>query len=45
MFEELCSDLFKNTLDPVEKALRLSEMPDKASIDDIVLVGGSTSIP
>ena len=44
MFEELCSDLFKNTLDPVEKALRDAIM-DKASIDEIVLVGGSTSIP
>merc|ERR1712078_413054 len=43
-FEELCSDLFKGTLDPVEKALRDAKM-DKASIDDIVLVGGSTRIP
>merc|ERR1712170_158121 len=43
-FEELCSDLFKNTLDPVEKALRDSKL-DKASVDDIVLVGGSTRIP
>merc|ERR1711963_1061113 len=43
-FEELCSDLFKGTLDPVEKALRDAKM-DKSSIDDIVLVGGSTRIP
>merc|ERR1719333_630373 len=43
-FEELCSDLFKVTLEPVEKALRDAKM-DKASIDDIVLVGGSTRIP
>jgi len=43
-FEELCSDLFKNTLQPVEKALRDAKL-DKASIDDIVLVGGSTRIP
>merc|ERR1712115_144218 len=43
-FEELCSDLFKNTLGPVEKALRDAKL-DKASIDDIVLVGGSTRIP
>merc|ERR1712157_695733 len=43
-FEELCSDLFKNTLEPVEKALRDAKL-DKASIDDIVLVGGSTRIP
>merc|ERR1712045_969931 len=43
-FEELCSDLFRGTLEPVEKALRDAKM-DKASIDDIVLVGGSTRIP
>merc|ERR1712062_413504 len=43
-FEELCSDLFKGTLEPVEKALRDAKM-DKASINDIVLVGGSTRIP
>merc|ERR1712173_189430 len=43
-FEELCSDLFRGTLDPVEKALRDAKM-DKSSIDDIVLVGGSTRIP
>merc|ERR1712112_170128 len=43
-FEELCSDLFKGTLDPVEKSLRDAKM-DKTSISDIVLVGGSTRIP
>merc|ERR1712018_160908 len=43
-FEELCSDLFKGTLEPVEKALRDAKM-DKSSINDIVLVGGSTRIP
>jgi len=43
-FEELCSDLFKGTLEPVEKALRDAKM-DKSSIHDIVLVGGSTRIP
>merc|ERR1711963_172092 len=43
-FEELCSDLFKGTLDPVEKALRDAKM-DKSSIDELVLVGGSTRIP
>merc|ERR1712198_596359 len=43
-FEELCSDLFKATLDPVEKALRDAKL-DKSSIHDIVLVGGSTRIP
>merc|ERR1712190_609802 len=43
-FEELCSDLFKGTLEPVEKALRDAKM-DKSNIDEIVLVGGSTRIP
>ncbi|QPG75509.1 Hsp70 chaperone [Brettanomyces nanus] len=43
-FEELCSDMFRSTLDPVEKVLQDSKM-DKAQIDEIVLVGGSTRIP
>jgi heat shock protein 1/8 len=43
-FEELCADLFRNTMDPVEKAIRDAKM-DKAQIHDIVLVGGSTRIP
>jgi len=43
-FEELCSDLFKGTLDPVEKAMRDAKL-DKSSINDVVLVGGSTRIP
>merc|ERR1719276_853050 len=43
-FEELCSDLFRGTLDPVEKSLRDARM-DKTGIHDIVLVGGSTRIP
>ncbi|CAO3642066.1 unnamed protein product [Mucor hiemalis] len=43
-FEELNQDLFRNTMDPVEKVLRDSKI-DKASVHDIVLVGGSTRIP
>ena len=43
-FEELCQDLFRDTLKPVEKVLRDSKL-DKASINEIVLVGGSTRIP
>jgi len=43
-FEELCSDLFRGTLEPVEKALRDAKL-DKTSIHEIVLVGGSTRIP
>ncbi|XP_046743326.1 heat shock protein 70 B2-like [Diprion similis] len=43
-FEELCADLFRGTLAPVEKALADAKM-DKRAIHDIVLVGGSTRIP
>ncbi|XP_028129511.1 heat shock protein 70 A1-like [Diabrotica virgifera virgifera] len=43
-FEELCSDLFRGTLQPVEKALNDAKL-DKGQIHDIVLVGGSTRIP
>nr|ACO36048.1 heat shock inducible protein 70 [Haliotis diversicolor] len=43
-FEELCSDLFRSTLEPVEKALRDAKL-DKSCIHDVVLVGGSTRIP
>uniref|UniRef100_A0A7S3A6Y8 Heat shock protein 70 n=1 Tax=Rhodosorus marinus TaxID=101924 RepID=A0A7S3A6Y8_9RHOD len=43
-FEELCMNLFKGTLEPVEKVLKDSKIP-KAQVDDIVLVGGSTRIP
>jgi len=43
-FEELCIDLFRKTLDPVEKVL-LDAKLNKTQIDEIVLVGGSTRIP
>jgi L1 cell adhesion molecule like protein len=43
-FEELCADLFRSTLEPVEKSLRDAKV-DKSSIHEIVLVGGSTRIP
>lgn len=43
-FEELCSDLFKSTMEPVERALTDAKL-DKSKIHDIVLVGGSTRIP
>lgn len=43
-FEEMNADLFRGTLDPVEKALRDAKL-DKSRINDIVLVGGSTRIP
>ncbi|XP_005998228.2 heat shock 70 kDa protein-like [Latimeria chalumnae] len=43
-FEELNADLFRGTLDPVEKALTDAKL-DKSKIHEIVLVGGSTRIP
>lgn len=43
-FEELNSDLFKKTLNPVKKVLESAKMP-KSDIDHVVLVGGSTRIP
>ncbi|EJD02373.1 heat shock protein HSS1 [Fomitiporia mediterranea MF3/22] len=43
-FEELCNDLFRSTLEPVEKVLRDSKI-DKSNVHEIVLVGGSTRIP
>ena len=43
-FEELCNDLFKKTLEPVQQVLDDSGMK-KSEIDEVVLVGGSTRIP
>lgn len=43
-FEEMCMDLFRKCMDPVEKCLRDAKI-DKSKIDDVVLVGGSTRIP
>jgi len=43
-FEELCGDLFRGCLDPVDKVLRDAKM-DKKDVHEIVLVGGSTRIP
>ncbi|EPY51190.1 heat shock protein S [Schizosaccharomyces cryophilus OY26] len=43
-FEELCADLFRNTMEPVERVLRDAKC-DKSSVHEIVLVGGSTRIP
>ncbi|KAF5301564.1 hypothetical protein FQR65_LT08869 [Abscondita terminalis] len=43
-FEELCMDLFRSTLQPVERALTDAKL-DKGAIHDVVLVGGSTRIP
>ena len=43
-FEELCSDLIDRCRVPVENAVRDAKI-DKSSIDEVVLVGGSTRIP
>merc|ERR1711935_12908 len=43
-FEELCNDLFKKTLKPVDQVMKDSGMK-KSEIDEVVLVGGSTRIP
>lgn len=43
-FEELCADLFRQTIAPVERALKDSSLNTR-DIHDVVLVGGSTRIP
>merc|ERR1719379_319995 len=43
-FEELNSDLFRGTLDPVERVLKDAKL-SKGAVHEIVLVGGSTRIP
>ncbi|CAO1422858.1 unnamed protein product [Diamesa tonsa] len=43
-FEEMNMDLFRSTLEPVERALKDAKM-DKGAVHDVVLVGGSTRIP
>ncbi len=42
--EELVADLVENTLEPVKKALTDSGI-DKASINEVVMVGGMTRMP
>ncbi len=43
-FEDLNADLFRKCMEPVEQVIRDAKM-DKANVDEIVLVGGSTRIP
>ena len=43
-FEELCGDIFRRAMEPVEKVLRDSKL-SKSEIHEVVLVGGSTRIP
>ena len=42
--EELCSDLFRKTMSPVEQVMKDSGM-SKGQIHEVILVGGSTRIP
>jgi len=44
LFEQLCMDLFKSCMAPVEKVLTDSKI-DKSRVHEVVLVGGSTRIP
>ena len=43
-FDELCADQFRETLDIVQRALKDAGL-ERPSIDEVVLVGGSTRIP
>ncbi|RSL71650.1 Heat shock 70 kDa protein [Fusarium sp. AF-6] len=43
-FEELCQDLFRSTIQPVDRVLGDAKI-DKSLVHEIVLVGGSTRIP
>ncbi|CAH0515971.1 unnamed protein product [Peronospora belbahrii] len=43
-FEDLCSDYFRKTMEPVEKVLRDAKL-SKGQVHEVVLVGGSTRIP
>ena len=43
-FEDLCKDLFKRCIKPIELALEDAQI-QKDKIDDIILIGGSTRIP
>lgn len=43
-FEELCADIFRSTIEPLDRVLRDAKM-DKSMVTEIVLVGGSTRIP
>ena len=43
-FEDLCMDLFKKCMPPLENVIKDAKM-SKSQIDEVVLVGGSTRIP
>ena len=43
-FEDICMGYFKKCIDPEEKCLRDAKI-STGSVDEVVLVGGSTRIP
>ncbi|KAF0291160.1 Heat shock cognate protein [Amphibalanus amphitrite] len=43
-FDELCEDLYRKTLDTVQRALDDANLK-RADIDEVILAGGSTRIP
>lgn len=43
-YDEINADIFRSTIEPVERVLRDAKM-SKSDIHDVVLVGGSTRIP
>jgi heat shock 70kDa protein 1/2/6/8 len=43
-FEELCQDLFRSLLDPIERVLRDGKM-NKSSVHEVIVIGGSSRIP
>ena len=43
-FEQLCDDLFKKAINPVEQVMKDGKM-SKDQVHEIVLVGGSTRVP
>eukprot|EP00163_Fabomonas_tropica_P021283 TRINITY_DN372_c0_g2_i2.p1 TRINITY_DN372_c0_g2~~TRINITY_DN372_c0_g2_i2.p1 ORF type:complete len:617 (-),score=269.83 TRINITY_DN372_c0_g2_i2:201-2051(-) len=43
-FENMCSQLFEECMEPVSKVLKDAKV-EKSDVDEVVLVGGSTRIP
>lgn len=43
-FEEMCVNVFRRTMEPVEKVLRDAKL-SKGDVDEVILVGGTTRIP
>ena len=43
-FEQLCDDLFRKCMEPIDRVITDSKV-DKSAINEIILVGGSTRIP